>query len=205
MRSMVRTAALALALAGVLAMAPAASAAVKIGVVDVVEVMNSYERTQDASQDLKVDQANLKAASEPKIQKVEELRLQRDGFNQGTEEWLQLDEKAMKAEIEFRTWLALEQAKIDRRHQQILREMYGEIQDMTAEVAKAQSLDIVFTKAFLDSPRTDLGLSKSLEDMKARITGQFLVYPTQFPDLTQEVLKRLNAAYKAAKGDQPRG
>ena len=37
-------------------------AELKLGVVDIVEVTNSYDRTKDASADLQVEQANLKAA-----------------------------------------------------------------------------------------------------------------------------------------------
>ena len=36
-------------------------AELKLGVVDIVEVTNKYDRTKDASADLQVEQANLKA------------------------------------------------------------------------------------------------------------------------------------------------
>jgi len=189
----------ALALAAMLACAASANAEVKVGVVDIVKVMNNYERTKDASADLQVEQAKLKATSEPRIQKIDELRNQRDGFNKGTDEWKRLDEEAVKAEIQLRTELAFEQAKIEGRHQDILLDMYREIRDAVAALAKAKGLDLVFTKAFLDPPQIALEEARGLEDLKARIVGQRLIFPADSTDVTDEVTKKLNDQYKAAK------
>lgn len=90
----------------------AARAEIKVGQVDVVAVVDQYERTKDAETDAKLAEADLKATAEPKIRKVEELRLQRDGFNKDSEEWKRLDEKALEAEVELRTWLAIERVKL---------------------------------------------------------------------------------------------
>lgn len=173
--------------------------AVKLGVVDLVEVTNNYERTKDASADLQVEQANLKAASEPKVKALEDVRLKRDGFNKGTKEWQQLDDQLLKTEVELRNWLGLEQVKIERRHRDVLLEMYREIAAVTERLAKQKGLDMVFTQAFLSPPQIDVDKSKGLEDLKNRIIGQRIIYPTDVTELTQDVLKILNAEYKAKK------
>jgi len=193
----------ALALAGMLACAASANAELKLGVVDIVKVMNNYERTKDASTELQVEQAKLKATSEPRIQKIEDLRNQRDGFNKGKEEWKRLDTEALKAEIQLRTELAFEQAQIEGRHQEILLDMYREIRQAVAAAAKAGGLDLVFTKAFLDPPQIELEQARGLEDLKARIVGQRLIFPADSTDVTDEVIKRLNDQYKATKTAAP--
>jgi len=173
--------------------------AIKVGVVDLVEVTNNYERTKDASADLQVEQANLKAASEPKVKALEDVRLKRDGFNKGTKEWQDLDDQALKTEVELRNWLGLEQVKIERRHRDVLLEMYREIAAATERLAKQKGLDMVFTQAFLSPPQINVDQSKGLEDLKNRIIGQRIIYPTDVTELTQDVLKILNAEYKAKK------
>ncbi|MBE3070260.1 MAG: OmpH family outer membrane protein [Planctomycetes bacterium] len=183
---------------------------IKVGVVDLVEVTNNFERTKDASADLQVEQANLKAASEPKVKALEDIRLKRDGFNKGTKEWEQLDEQTLKTEVELRNWLGMEQVKIERRHRDVLLEMYREIAAVTERLAKQKGLDMVFTQAFLSPPQIDVDKSKGLEDLKNRIIGQRIIYPTDVTELTQDVLKILNAEYKAkkpagdAKADTPK-
>jgi len=194
----------AVALAG-----PAAVRAdLKVGVVDLVTVTNNYERTKDASADLQVEQANLKAETDPKVTELEELRLQRDSFNRGTEEWKKLDERLLKKQVELRNWIAIERIKIERRHRDVLLNMYREIADVVERVAKKKALDLVFTKAFLEPPQIDVDESRGLEDLKKRIIGQRVLYPTDTVDLTEEVLKILNAEYKSkAKptGEAPKG
>ena len=192
------------ALAAVLLLGPAAARAeVRIGVVDIVDVMNQYERTKDASNDLQIEQAGLKAASDPKIRKIEDLRNQRDGFHKGTAEWKRLDEQAMQAEIELRTELTLRQAQIERRHQDILLEMYGEIRQAVATVARQKGLDLVFTKAFLSPPQIDLGDARGLEDLKGRIVAQRLIFPSDPVEVTPDVLKKLNDDYRRRKATGP--
>lgn len=190
-----------------LAFAGPARAELKVGVVDIIEVMNRYERTDDANRELKMDLARLESMTKPKAQKIEELRNQRDGFNKGTEEWKRLDERAMKAEIELRTEMAYEQAKIEKRHIETLHELYRDIRDVVASVARSKGIDLVFTRAWLEPPRIDMEEARGLEDLKGRIVGQRLIYPGEPVNITSDVIEKLNRDYKAAKSSEttPKG
>jgi Skp family chaperone for outer membrane proteins len=174
-------------------------AELKLGVVDIVEVTNNYDRTKDASADLQVEQANLKAAAEPKGKALEDLRLKRDGFNRGTDEYKKLDDQLLKTEVEYRNWLMLETVKIERRHRDVLLDMYRQIVAVATRLAKEKTLDVVFTKAFLSPPQIDVNVAAGLDDLKNRIMGQRILYPPTVTDLTQDVLKALNAEYKSSK------
>jgi len=180
-------------------LAPAAKAAIKVGVVDLVEVTNNYERTKDASADLQVEQANLKQETEPKVKEIEDLRLKRDGFNRGTDEWKNLDAEILKKQIELRNWITLKRIQIERKHTEVLLDMYREITEAVDTLAKRKALDLVFTRAFLEPPQINVDESTGLEDLKKRIVGQRVLYPTNPEDLTLEVLNILNNAYKAKK------
>lgn len=174
-------------------------AELKLGVVDIVEVTNAYDRTKDASADLQVEQANLKAAAEPKAKALEDMRIKRDGFNKGTEEYKRLDDQLLKTEVELRNWLGLEQVKIERRHRDVLLDMYTEIVKVATRMAKEKGLDMVFTKAFLSPPQIDVTTAQGLDDLKKRIMEQRVLYPANVVELTQDVLKALNAEYKSSK------
>ncbi|MGB3087165.1 MAG: OmpH family outer membrane protein [Phycisphaerae bacterium] len=177
----------------------AARAEVKVGQVDVVAVVDQYERTKDAETDAKLAEADLKATAEPKIRKVEELRLQRDGFNKDSEEWKRLDEKALEAEVELRTWLAIERVKLMRKQRDVLLDIYREIQKAVGRAAKEKGLDLVLAKAFLTPGQIDVNEVQSLQDLKRHIVSTALLYPGEVVDVTQDVLDALNAGYKASK------
>ena len=188
-----------LAVALVALLAAPARAEIKVGQVDIVTLVDNYERTKDAEADAKVEEANMKAAAEPKIKKIEEFRLQRDGFNKDSEEWRRLDDKAFEAEIELRTWLAVEQAKMVRKRRDTLLDIYRDIQKVVSRVAKEKGLDLVFAKAFLTPGQIDVEQVQNLTDLKQHIVATALLFPGNVTDVTNEVLKILNDAYKASK------
>jgi len=190
---------LAAAMAVALVTSAAADAALKVGVVDLVAVTNGYDRTKDANADIQVEQANFKAAAEPKVKALEDLRLKRDGFNKGTKEWQQLDDQLLRARAELNTWMQIERIKIERRHQEVLLDMYRQMTDAVGRMVKKNSIDLVFTKAFLEPPQIDVDKAVGLQDLQKRIVGQRVLYPTDVMDITQDVLKILNDAYKAKK------
>lgn len=195
--------------AAILALGSAATARaeLEVGVVDIIQVMNRYARTEDANSELKLDLARLESTTKPKYDKIEELRNQRDGFNKGTEEWERLDEQAMKAEIELRTEMAYEQARIEKRHIETLHDLYRDIKGAVAWVARREKIDLVFTRAWLEPPRIDMEEARGLEDLKGRIVGQRLIYPGEPTDVTKAVIEKLNRDYKSAKpsGAAPQG
>jgi len=188
-----------LAVALVALLAAPARAEIKVGQVDIVTLVDNYERTKDAEADAKVEEANMKAAAEPRIKKIEEIRLQRDGFNKDSEEWRRLDDKAFEAEIELRTWLAVEQAKMVRKRRDMLLDIYRDIQKVVSRIAKEKGLDLVFAKAFLTPGQIDVEQVRNLADLKQHIVATALLFPGNVTDVTDEVLKILNDAYKASK------
>ena len=194
-----RLAFVAAAMAVGLAVSASASAALKVGVVDIVTVTNDYDRTEDANNDIQVEQANFKAAAEPKVKALEDLRLKRDGFNKGTKEWQQLDDQVLRMQAEVNTWMQIERIKIERRHQEVLLDMYRQMTDAISRIAKQKAIDLVFTTAFLEPPQIDVDKAVGLQDLQKRIVGQRVLYPTEVTDITQDVLKVLNDEYKARK------
>jgi Skp family chaperone for outer membrane proteins len=191
-----------------LAPAFAAQAQVKVGQVNIVSLVDEYERTKDAEADAKVEEANLKAAAEPKIKQIEDLRLQRDQFNQGSDEWKRLDERAMEAELQLRTSLAIDRARLLSRQRNVLIDIFRDIQNTIARVAKREGLDFVFAKAFIEPGQVDIEEIRTLGDLKRRIVATAMLYPSDVKDITQEVMQILNEDYKESKrtgGAVPKG
>ena len=190
---------LAAAMAVALVASAAADAAIKVGVVDLVAVTNGYDRTKDANADIQVEQANFKAAAEPRVKALEDMRLKRDGFNKGTKEWQQLDDQVLTTRAELNTWMQIERIKIERRHQEVLLDMYRQMTGAVERISKQNKIDLVFTKAFLEPPQIDVDKAVGLQDLQKRIVGQRVLFPTAVVDITQDVLKILNDEYKAKK------
>jgi len=184
-------------------MPASAWAELKIGIVDTVYVVNEYNRTKDANEDLKTEMDALRAAAEPKFNRVKELQLRRDAFNRNSEEWKKANEDFVKAQVDYQAWFLPEQAKIEWKHRDVLLDMYRQISIEAAKLAKEKGLDLVFTKAFLSPPQIDVNDAQGLDDLKQRIINQRILFPTLITDLTKDVLDALNAAYKPKKAPAP--
>jgi Skp family chaperone for outer membrane proteins len=178
-------------------------AAVKVGVVDIAEVTNKYDRTTDANASLQAEQAKLKADADLKVAALNALKTKRDALNRDAVggDWKKANEELMKGMADYQGWLAFEQAKIEVKHRDILLDMYRQVATAVAVVAQQKTLDIVFTKAFLSPPEIDLDQAAGLENLKARILNQRILYPTaaDTTDLTADVVKMLNDQYAKVK------
>ena len=182
-----------------LATAGAARAEMKIGAVDIVQVTNDYQRTKDASERLKVDLETLKAEAERRSATLNDIRIRRDAFAKESKEWRDLDDQLLNEEARVRSWAIVEQTKVERRHRDVLLDMYRQITAVVARLAKDKKLDMVFTKAFLAPPTINVDEAQGLEDLKNRIMGQRILFPTDVADLTKDVTDILNKEYEAAR------
>jgi Skp family chaperone for outer membrane proteins len=193
-----RLLAVALVLAAVpLVGAASANADLKVGVVDIVAVTMTYARVTDANEALQTEQTALAKQSDAKLKDLEVQRGVRETFEKKSAEWKRANEALMKGIADYQGWLALEKAKIEVKHRDVLLDIYTEIAAAVAKVAAEKKLDIVFTKAFLSPPQIDLETAQGLEDLKARILNQRVLYPTVTVDLTKDVEAALNAGYKS--------
>jgi Skp family chaperone for outer membrane proteins len=198
-RRTIWAAAAALAIVLAAAMSGTAKADFKAGMVDIVQVTNDYQRTKDASEDLKKEQDDLKAETDRRVTKLTDLKVRRDGFDVASKEWKDLDDQLLNEEAKVRAWAVVEQIKIERRHRDVLLGMYRQITAVVSKMAKDKGLDVVFTKAFLAPPNIDVNKAEGLEDLKNRILGQRILYPASVIDLTTDVTEILNAEYNAAR------
>jgi Skp family chaperone for outer membrane proteins len=175
-------------------------AAIKAGVIDIAKVTNSYDRTTEANKSLDAEQKRLKDEADKKVDELKALKGKLDLQTKGTPEFKATSEELMTKSVAYQGWLAIEQAKIEIRHRDILLDMYHEVEAVVAALAAEKGLDIVYTQAFLKPPQFDLNQSQGLEDLKNRILNQRILFPANVVDLTEEVIKRLNAAWAAKKG-----
>jgi Skp family chaperone for outer membrane proteins len=185
----------------VLSMAGTARAEPKVGVVDVMAIMDSYLFAKDARDAMRAELDALKKEYDPRFTKIADMKLKRDGFVKTTKEWKDRDELILSEESQVESGLAIARYKIDRKNREILLEIYRQVTLVVGRLAKEQKLDMVFTTGFLVPTETgDAGDVPSLDDLKRRIQAQSLVYPTPTADLTMDAIKILNDEYKASKG-----
>ena len=178
--------------------APAGGKTGSVGVCNVVLLFKEYERAKVTLEQL---QAQQKAIEEEKRRRDQEITASRNYLTGGhvregtpayEEQFEKLQKLAMDAEIYYRT----ETGRAVRKHQLATREIYSEILKTVGDVAKQRGYDVV-----IYGDQTGPIQEGSPQEMLMQIQSRRVLYSSDACDITTEVLRRLNAGYRAPGGN----
>ena len=164
-----------------------------IGVVDVVTVFNEYDRAKDLTKDLNKARADLEAKANEKRRELEALKEKVEQADVDSAEGRQLKAAFDRKVIEWQAWGQGEKAKLVSHHQALTLEMYKEAVAAIERVARDRGLLLVLTKDRFDESHSNI------QTLISNIAGRNVLYAHGSVDITQDVLKSLNAAYKKAR------
>lgn len=184
----------ALALAALLPAATPAQADTEIAVLNVARVFEQYEMTRDLES--LFDTARRAAADEAEKRRTntEQLRKALTAFDPGSDDYLQREKEIDRAELDFQVWSKATERKLKSDHLRWMKEIYNNTQAVIAQIAQERSLDLVLTYDALTDDAPD---SVAL---RQQILLQKVIYHNPGKDITDEVLRRLNEAYRKSGG-----
>jgi Skp family chaperone for outer membrane proteins len=176
---------------------PAASAPAlgqtRVGVCDVVQIFSSYDRAKDMTDKLEKRRQAIQAENQTKAKDLDAINVELEGLKPGSDEYEKRfnDKARMTADLD--SWQNLQKALLLRDHERLTREMYQEINDAIARVAKERDLQIVLFRDQAELVSADSG------DIMRQIASRRVLYYDGRLDVTDAVLLRLNEAYRSAK------
>ncbi len=179
-----------------LATAPrTAESATRVGVCDVVQVFNNYERAKDLTTKLNENRETIKSQDATRIKSIEAVEMELEGLVVGSDEYEKRLSEVERLSIDRKVWLQYEEAVLMRNHHRLTKEMYRQILKMIAEVARGKGYHIVLYR-----------ISKELESedtpqLLQQIERHRVLYAADSVDLSGEVLSRLNQAYGRKTGN----
>ncbi len=169
------------------------SGAAKIGVCDVVQIFNSYDRTKD----LNTKQTNktdaLKAEDDMRVKAIEAIRMELDGLKAGSSEYQRRRSDGERLTIERAAWLKFKEAQMLRDYANLSRNMYKEILAAVKQIASEQGYALVLCR------EPSQLQSESVAELRQEISGRKVLYASGKIDVTDQVLARLNQLYRSSK------
>ena len=175
--------------------------ATNLAVVDVPDTSARYVRTRD----LEAQFEQRRVAFNEQRQAMQE-RIQRAGqslqqeLKPGTSEYEQRRKEVAMLEAELQWFVEVEGRKLEQALAESLRSIYTDIQEVIAEVALERGIDIVLAADQLPEE-----MPQSTTQVRQQIILQKVIYWNPRVDLTDEVVTRLNARYKARRLTSPSG
>jgi Skp family chaperone for outer membrane proteins len=177
------------------------SGATNLAVVDIPGVSAQYVRTRD----LEAQFEQRRVAFNGQRQGMQE-RIQRTGqslqeeLKPGTSEYERRRKEVAMLEAELQWFVDAEGRKLEHDLAGSLRSIYKDIQEVIAEVALERGIDVVLAADQLPSEPP-----QATTQVRQQIALQKVVYWSPQVDLTDEVVTRLNARYKARQLTSPSG
>lgn len=176
--------------------APQPNPVVRVAVVDIVKVFDTFEQTVVLNKKLDAHTKVLSEEAEKRGKLAEAEQKALEAYAPDSADWYKQNEKVKRMVFENEVWRQLEREQIAESHKRWVARTYTMMIGEIEKVAQARGVDIVLTREKL---KADVGDSKAL---LAQILNIKVVYASSSPniDLTEEVLANLNAEFQKRGG-----
>lgn len=183
------------AMVGVTAMTASALGTTRVAVVNIAVASERYLKTTDLEAKFEQDRVRYNEQMTALKQEVERTaRSLQEELKPGTQDFVDRQKKLVMLEAEAKWITEFEGRKMEQGLAISLRTIYNDIQAVISQIAEEQGIDVVLAADRLPSePPSGTGQARQ------QIILQKVLYWHPRTDLTDEVVSRLNAAYKAAK------
>jgi Skp family chaperone for outer membrane proteins len=179
-----------------LLLGPAATFAAEpdIAVLDIARIFEGYQMTRDL--EVRFDDKRRAATEEAQTRRnnIEQMRSALAAFDPTSEDFAKREAEMQRAETEYEVWSSVEEKRLKAEHKRWLMQIYRNTQAVVGQVAEERGIDLVLTYDQLADDAPD-----SLA-LRQQILLQKVIYHSARVDVTDEVLRRLNDAYKAHGG-----
>lgn len=169
----------------------AAAASGRVAAVDVVRVFNEYQRQKDLQEEMRKVQDRLQLESDERRKKIDQLQAQLDALKPSDPTYTDRSRELLALQIDYKNWFDINQAALTREIGVWTVACYRDILRAVELLAERDGFDLVFYKEEFEPTNMDP------QQIRDQIRGRKLLYARQPADITQLVLDKLNADYRA--------
>ena len=176
------------------AQAPAAPRTTgKVAVCDVVTVFKNYQRAKDLSAEFTKKREKIIEEDKKRIEEIKLLEQVLDALTPDSKQYEANLAKHEQLVISRDAWFQGKTAAAVRWHRTLTQQMYEEILEMVAAVAKEGGFDLVLHKEDVELT------SQTTPELLNKIAQRKVLYVNDAIDLTSVVLDRMNRQYELKK------
>lgn len=181
--------------------APSALVAARVAVCDMPALSANYNRAKDIKAAMAKRGEAAEAESQARKAKINQLREGLSMLEAGTPAYQKQLNQLDDLIAEYDAWVKKQSRQAGRIQEWGMRAVYEDIRQAIADVARAKGAHIVM------SYENDPPKAKDLQELMLRIQSTEVLFNDGTNDITEDVLKRLNAQYakEAAGGADPLG
>lgn len=176
---------------GLYAQSPGRVSAGDVACLHVGKVFAEYDRQKDLTEEMRTVEQDMQAEGERREGQIDGLQATVNAMNPDDPALVKKMRELFQLQLDAKNWFELMQAEIAREVGLWSRRVYAEIIAVTEEIAQREGYDVVL---YLSSPEL---VTYNPDAVKEQIRMRKVVYANPRIDITQAVLERLNANYRA--------
>ena len=162
----------------------------RVAVVDVGKIFNEYQKMKDATEELRRLEERLRLENEQRKQRADALEATVNAMDRDDPAYVKKMQEVLEARIAHKTWFEFQQANSTREIALATDRIYRDILRGVEQVARESGYDVVLY-------REEYVPLANPEELQAQMRSRKVVYASDAVDITQVVLDRLNAEYRA--------
>ena len=163
----------------------------RVACVDVVRVFNEYQREKDLEEEMKQVRDKLELEAAQRKQKIDAAKAVLDAMSTDDPIRTKKMRELLELNISTRNWMDITQAAMAREVGIWTTKVYKEILAVVETIAQEKGYDLVF---YRDEFQV---VSMDPAEVREQIRSRKLIYASNAADISQAVLDKLNADYRA--------
>jgi Skp family chaperone for outer membrane proteins len=174
-----------------LAQNKAAAPTGRIAVVNVVQILNDYQRQKDLIDEIGKYQEKLQTEEKQRRDKLDKLKADLDKMDPDEPTLVARMREMLAQQVDYKNWGELAQLNMAREFGVWTVRIYKDMTKITEELAKRDGYDLVLYKGDFQAPSMDP------DAIKEQVRSTHVLYASPAIDISQMVLDKLNADYRA--------
>lgn len=165
----------------------------KIGIVDINEIFDKYDKRVDRDQQLKDAEAEFKKEIESKKKAMIDLNEETQLLDLGSESRDQNMEILERKNVELEGYAKFAEKQLTKKYKDAFEEIYEEIINEVNSFGKEKNYSVIIKK---EKPNLQ---SNQLSDLQFKIGIRTVLYNSSAMDVTLNITERINARYQKKK------
>ncbi len=167
-----------------------------VGIVDFVRIFNESEQIKDLNDLIRKQEVEVQTEAKQRQEVIENKTIELGAFRPGSPDYQSRRKDLIRLGTEANVWLKVAEQDLESQKFDWTRMIYEKSNEIVAAISKERGFSVVLQyKAF--SPDDS---DQTLATIKRMIQDRTVVYKDESVDITADVLKRLNDAYRAGGG-----
>ena len=169
----------------------------RVAVLDLVRVFNEAAQILDLNDEIRKSNDDYTKEATQRRKVIEEKQLELSAFKPGSPDYEARRKNLIHMNIDANVWLKVSEQEIEQRRFDWTRVVYEKAVQAAGEIAKQRGYDLVIQKFDF---KPDIIADQNLQGIQRLIRERTVVYNIPEIDITDTVIQKMNATYKAEGG-----